>query len=66
MRDDIDRTVTTGREEYHIRVERLVEERGMTLQAATIVVDAAMYGIGCIEGTMRKQIQEKIDRGENL
>jgi len=33
----------------------------MTFEAARTVVDAAMYGVGCIEGQMR----EKIEREKN-
>jgi hypothetical protein len=37
--------------------------RGMTLRAAETVVDAAMFGIGCLEGTVRARIElEKKDR----
>lgn len=45
-------------------------EREMTYQAAVTVVDAAMFGKGCIEGTVRKQIEEeqrgKENAGRNL
>ena len=44
------------------RIIRLQTSRGMTPRAATIVVDAAMYGIGCVEGMIR----EKIEREKNL
>jgi len=38
----------------------------MTIGAATIVVDAAMYSIGCTEGTVRAEIQARMDaRGED-
>jgi hypothetical protein len=38
----------------------------MTVEAATIVVNAAMFGIGCIEGTVRAEIQARMDaRGED-
>jgi len=30
------------------------------------VVDAAMFGIGCVEGTVRVEQQKRIDRGEEL
>jgi len=56
---NIDRTVTTGREEFHLRVERLMEERGMTERAATVVVKAAMYGDGCVESTVRARIERE-------
>lgn len=39
------------------RINRLVTERLMTKRAATIVVDAAMFGIGCLEGEMRAKIE---------
>jgi len=46
---NIDRTVTSGLEERAIRIETLIEEKGMTPKAAAIVVDAAMYGVGCLD-----------------
>ena len=46
------------------RIIRLQTGRGMTPRAARIVVDAAMYGIGCTEGKMREKIErEKHDQG---
>ena len=40
------------------RITRLIEKpRCMTPEAAATVVDAAMFGIGCIEGTVRDRIQ---------
>ena len=46
------------------RIIRLQTSRGMTPRAATIVVDAAMYGIGCTEGEVRARVEkEKHDRG---
>jgi len=45
---DFDRTVTSGLEERRIRIEILME-RGMTQRAATLVVNAAMYGEGCLD-----------------
>jgi len=33
----------------------------MTPEAAARVVDAAMFGIGCVEGTIRQQVQKKLD-----
>jgi hypothetical protein len=41
------------------RITRLIEDRQMTVRAAVTVVDAAMFGIGCTEGTVRKQIEAK-------
>ena len=53
------------RELYWERIQRLVlRPRSMTLRAAHIVVDAAMYGIGCTEGTVRKQIEEEQHNAE--
>src|ERR1700685_1396510 len=47
---------------YWRRIQRLaLRPRSMTLRAAGIVVDAAMYGIGCTEGTARIKIQAAID-----
>jgi hypothetical protein len=44
------------------RIARLVEKpRCLTVTAASTVVDAAMFGIGCLEGRMRQKIQEGID-----
>ena len=46
------------------RIIRLQTSRGMTPRAATITVDAAMYGIGCVEGEVRARIEkEKHDQG---
>jgi hypothetical protein len=45
--------------EYNARVARLIYEREMTARAAKTVVDAAMYGIGCIEGEVRKRIEDE-------
>ena len=53
-------------DEYWKRVARLVlRPRSMTLLAAQTVVDAAMLGIGCVEGTVRKQIEEESRGKEN-
>jgi hypothetical protein len=41
------------------RITRLIEERGMTPAAAATVVDAAMFGIGCLEGTIRARIERE-------
>ena len=46
-------------QEWVARVDRLVVERGMTYRAACVVVDAAMFGKGCLEGTVRKRIEEE-------
>lgn len=55
------------REVYWERVMRLViRPRSMSLRAAHIVVDAAMYGIGCVEGAVREEQQKRIDKGEQL
>ena len=46
--------------EYVLRVWKLMEPpRSMTLKAASTVVQAAMFGDGCIEGTVRKRIEEE-------
>ena len=51
--------------EHAYRVKRLIE-RGLTVRAATIVVDAAMLGEGCIEGTVRAEIQARMNaRGDD-
>ena len=45
------------RDLYWERIQRLVlRPRSMTLRAAHVVVDAAMYGIGCTEGEVRDRI----------
>jgi hypothetical protein len=41
------------------RIMRLIVNRDMSLRAASIVVDAAMYGVGCIEGEVRAEIERK-------
>lgn len=44
------------------RITRLVEKpRCMTPEAAAVVVDAAMFGIGCTEGTVRAKIQKQME-----
>jgi hypothetical protein len=63
--NDADLYRARDREIYWERIVRLVE-RGLTLRAAHIVVDAAMFGIGCVEGTVRVEQQKRIDRGEEL
>ena len=46
--------------EYVLRVWKLMESpRSMTLKAASTVVQAAMFGDGCIEGTVRTRIEEE-------
>ena len=45
--------------EHHIRIYELMRTRGMTRSSATVVVDASMYGKGCLEGTIRAQIEER-------
>ena len=49
--------MTDTRPEYRKRVANLIAFRGMSDRAARIVVDAAMYGIGCIEGEVRARIE---------
>ena len=56
---------TSSRGEYVARLTALIE-RGMTRRAAETVVDAAMFGLGCTEGTMRVKIQAANDRAQNL
>jgi hypothetical protein len=54
----------TDREMYlrSLRIMRLVEApRMMSIRAAVTVVDAAMFGIGCVEGTVRAEIQKRIE-----
>ena len=47
--------------EYRNRVCVLMA-RGMTRRAATVVIDACMYGKGCTEGRVRENIQSDIDQ----
>jgi len=42
-------------DEYHKRVQRLINERGMTLRAAETVVMASMHAVGCTEGEVRER-----------
>lgn len=52
------------REEYWRRVAKLMlRPRSMTLKAAQVVVDAAMFGEGCIEGMVRAKIQAQQEAG---
>jgi hypothetical protein len=41
------------------RIVRLMATRSMTQRAARIVVDAAMFGIGCTEGKIREQVERE-------
>jgi len=41
---------------YDYRLALLLE-RGLTPRAASIVLNAAMYGIGCTEGKVRAEIE---------
>lgn len=67
MASDIYRPHTSDekRSEWARRVGQLIVVRGMSGRAARIVVDAAMFGIGCLEGTVRKQIEEESRGKEN-
>lgn len=42
-----------------MRVNVLIVKRGMTRRAAETVVDAAISGIGCLEGVMREKIEQE-------
>jgi hypothetical protein len=55
-----DMKTTGGLLEYIVRVDKL-KARGMSDRAARITVDAAMYGLGCVEGTMRVKIQKELE-----
>lgn len=46
------------------RVTNLVELRQMSRRAAEIVVDAAMFGIGCTEGIVRDRIQKELEAND--
>lgn len=50
--------ITFRTPEYDRRLLRLID-RGLTLRAASIVLNAAMFGIGCTEGKVREQIERK-------
>lgn len=53
--------------EYSQRILRLTSPpRMLSIRAATIVVDAAMFGEGCIEGKVRAEQQKRIDAGEKV
>lgn len=55
-----------GREyEWFSRVAHQLS-KGLSPRAAEIVVDAAMFGIGCTEGRVREEQQKRIDAGEVL
>jgi hypothetical protein len=49
--------------ERDFRILDLMRSRGMTQRAATIVVDAAMFGIGCTEGDVRAQVEKEKTNG---
>ena len=62
-----EKTMTEHTNEWVARVCRLVYDREMTYRAAVTVVDAAMFGKGCLEGTIRKQIEEaQRDAGQDV
>ena len=42
--------------DYDRRLEKLLE-RGLSPREASIVLNAAMFGIGCIEGEVRARIE---------
>lgn len=48
------------RMEYWERVLRLMFNRRMTARAARTVIDAAMYGKGCLEGDVRARIESEV------
>jgi hypothetical protein len=52
---------TSSRGEYVARLTALLN-RGLTRRAAETVVDAAMFGLGCTEGTRREEIQKALDK----
>jgi len=45
--------------EHHVRIYELMRTRHMTRTAATVVIDAAMYGKGCLEGRVREEIERR-------
>jgi hypothetical protein len=51
--------IAEKRAEWWHRLEHLRVRKGMTPRAARIVLDAAMYGIGCTEGKIREEIERK-------
>ena len=56
---------TSSRGEYVARLTALIV-RGLSRRAAETVVDAAMFGLGCTEGTMREAIQIGLDIEKNF
>jgi hypothetical protein len=48
------------------RVWKLLRNRGMTRRAACVVINASVFGLGCIEGEVRVKIQAANDRAKNL
>ncbi len=55
------RQAVADEDERETRIWRLIYLRGMSPRAAATVVDAAMFGIGCIEGNVRREVQKKLD-----
>lgn len=45
--------------EWFARVRSLMDRRGMSYRGAKTVVDAAMFGIGCLEGEVRERIAKE-------
>jgi len=59
--EDIRKLPDYWKREYLERVQRLAV-RGMSQRAAQIVVDAAMFGYGCLEGEVRARQEGKRER----
>ncbi len=58
------RSLDEKSQERFDRIRHLVEDHGMAFRAARTVVDAAMYGIGCTEGTVREKIEREKQNGQ--
>jgi hypothetical protein len=52
------------RHEFCRRMNQLVDVRRMSKRAAMMVVDAAMFGIGCVEGEVRDRIQKELEASD--
>jgi hypothetical protein len=58
---EIEQLRRTRIHEWVTRTQRLIIGRGMTTEAAVVVVDASMFGHGCTEGTVRAKIQKELE-----
>jgi len=53
--------------EYAHRIQRLVDApRLMSIRAATITIESAMFGSGCTEGRVREEIERAKEKSPSV